>query len=158
MRLNNFRVSGVSSRDFFQSTSREAGVIMWVQFSQCPPPKICDGKKSSKIFRDFWQLSNFIAYISGTDLHIEHLKKTWSTATPSTLDERNLVNFGPQTKKFYWLELSHPSGFFWGDYISALRGCCAQIFFTRARDWPRLPSAHPNWDGGPPQKKFNREH
>ena len=32
--------------------------------------------------------------------------------------------------------------------------------FTRARDWPRLPSAHPNWDGGPPpppQKKINRE-
>ena len=22
------------------------------------------------------------------------------------------INFGPQTKKFYWLELSHPSGFF----------------------------------------------
>jgi len=28
--------------------------------------------------------------------------------------------------------------------------------FTRARDWPRLPSAHPNWDWGPPQK-FNRK-
>jgi len=36
---------GVSSRDFFQSTSREAGVINWAQYLQCPPPKICDGKK-----------------------------------------------------------------------------------------------------------------
>ena len=33
--------------------------------------------------------------------------------------------FGPQTKKLYWLELSHPSGFFGGNCISALSGCCA---------------------------------
>ena len=44
---------GVSSRDFFQSMPRKAGVIKWVQFLQCPPPKICDGQKSPKIFRDF---------------------------------------------------------------------------------------------------------
>ena len=25
--------------------------------------------------------------------------------------------------------------------------------FIRATDWPRLPSAHPNWDGGPPPQK-----
>ena len=30
---------GVSWRHFFQSTSREAGVIKWAQFLQCPPPK-----------------------------------------------------------------------------------------------------------------------
>jgi len=24
--------------------------------------------------------------------------------------------------------------------------------FTRATDWSRLASAHPNWDGGPPNK------
>jgi len=32
---------------------------------------------------------------------------------------------------------------------------CPKIFI-RARDWPRLPSAHPTWDRGPP-KNFNRE-
>jgi len=42
----------------------------------------------------------------------------------SCVTRKSPVNFGPQTKKFYWLELSHPSGFFGGDYISALRGCC----------------------------------
>ena len=34
---------GISSRDFFQSTSREAGVIKWAQFLQCTPPKIDQG-------------------------------------------------------------------------------------------------------------------
>jgi len=43
------------------------------------------------------------------------------------------VNFGPQTKKVFWLELSHPSGFFGGDYISALRGATPQSFI-RSRD------------------------
>ena len=39
--------------------------------------------------------------------------------------------------------------------FSPLGGLCPEIF-TCARDWPRLPSAHPNRDGGP-QKIFNRE-
>ena len=42
--------------------------------------------------------------------------------------EKNPVIFGRQTKKCYWLELSHPSGFFGGDYISALKGCCPLKF------------------------------
>ena len=64
----------VSSRDFFQSTFREAGVITRVQFLQGPPPEICDGQKMSKIRRDFRQLSTLIANISETDQHIENLK------------------------------------------------------------------------------------
>ena len=77
---------GVTSRDFFQSTSREAGVITWVQFLQCPPPKICEGKKASKIFRDFWQLSTLIANISGKDQHNKNRKSSSSSTTPPTLD------------------------------------------------------------------------
>jgi len=41
---------GVSSGDFFQPTSREAGVIKWAQLLQCPPQKICDGKNSRPKF------------------------------------------------------------------------------------------------------------
>jgi len=50
----------------------------------------------------------------------------------SRVPPKSPVNFGPQTKKFYWLELSHPSGFFGGgDYISALRGCCSlKVFYA----------------------------
>jgi len=50
---------GVSSRDFFQSTSREAGVIKLAQFLQCPPPKICDGKKIDQNFARFLTTFDF---------------------------------------------------------------------------------------------------
>ena len=120
------------------------------------PLKFGRAKKPSKIFRHFWQLSTLIANISETDPQIENRKSSWSTAIPPTLDEKKTVNFGPQTKKLLTCILTHPSGHFSGDYISALRGCCALKIFMRARDWPRLASAHRNWDGGPP-KNFNRE-
>ena len=132
----------------FQTTCREAGVIICVQFLEGLSPKIWKGQKSSKFWRDFWQLSTSIANISGTDLHIaESLTKTWSTITPSTLDERNLVNFGPQTKKFYRWILTHRSEHFAGDYISALTGWCALKFLYA------LEIAYPNWGGGPPPPK-----
>ena len=100
MRLNNFGVDGNIFKKLLQITCREAGLIICVQFLECLPPKIWEGQKTSKFRRDFRQLSTLIPNISGTDLHIEHLKKTSSTATPSTLEERSLVNFGSQTKKF----------------------------------------------------------
>jgi len=73
-----FGLLGVSLWNFLQSTSHEAGVINWVQFLEGPPPKIWEGKKSSKIRRDFWQLSTLIANISGMDPHIEN-RKSWCT-------------------------------------------------------------------------------
>ena len=116
------------------------------------PLKFGRAKKPSKIFRDFWQLSTLIVNISESNPQIENRKSSWSTTTPPTLDEKKTVNFGPQTKKVLTCILTNPSGHFSGDYISALRGCCALKIFIRARDWPRLPSAHPNWDWGSPKK------
>jgi len=65
------------------------------------------------------------------------------------MDEKKTVNFGPQTKKLLTCILTYPNGHYSEDHISALRGCYAPKIFTRATDWPRLPIAHPNWDGGP---------
>ena len=112
---------GVSSRNVFQSTStsREAGVITWVQFLQGPSPKICDGKKSTKIRRNFWQLMTLIANISRKDQHIESRKSSWKSTTP-TFEVKKLVYFGPQTKKLSTLRNLHPNGLFSGDYILAL--------------------------------------
>jgi len=101
MSLNNFRASGNILKKLLQTTWPEVGVITRVQLLEGPPPKKknWEGQKTSKFRRDFWQLSTLIANISGIDRHIEHLKKTSSTTTTSTLGEK-MVNFGPQTKKF----------------------------------------------------------
>jgi len=49
----------VSSRDFFQTTSGEAGVIRWVQFLQGPPPEICDRQKFVQNFSPFFTTFDF---------------------------------------------------------------------------------------------------
>ena len=56
---------GVSSRDFFQLTPCEAGVIIGVQFLQCPPPKNCDGQKIGQ---------NFSAFLTTFDFDREYLR------------------------------------------------------------------------------------
>ena len=55
----------------------------------------------------------------------------------------------------FHVSLDPLNGLFGKTIFRPLEGASIQIF-TRARDWPRLPSAHPNWDGDPP-KNFNRE-
>jgi len=96
----NFMASRNILVTLFQPMCREAGVITCVQFLEDPPPKIWECQKTSKFLRDFWQLSTLIANISGTGRHIKNLKSIWSTTAHPRLDKRNLVNFGPHTKKF----------------------------------------------------------
>jgi len=81
---------------------------------------------------------------------IQNQREMCSTAIPTAFHEKSRVNFGAQTKKFYWLELSHPSVFFGGDYISALRGCCPlKVLYALEID-----SAHQNGDEGSPKQKI----
>ena len=141
---------GVSSRDFFQSTPREAVVIKWVQFLQCLPPKICYCKKSSKILRDFWQLSTLILNISGTDQHIKNRKSSSKSTTTPTLNEKKFVYFGPQRTELIPLICLHPSGFFSGDYILALRGCCA-LKFLHVLEIHQAYLAHTQVERGSPK-------
>jgi len=49
----NFRASGNILTGLFQSTPREAGVIKWVQFFQCRPPKFVTAKNRPKFFAIF---------------------------------------------------------------------------------------------------------
>jgi len=131
---------GVSSRDFFQSTLREAGVIIWVQFYiqflQGPPPEICDGQIA--IFDNLWLWSR----ISPERINISKIGKALENLQPLTrwtkesLDERKLVFLGPQTKMLLILKNLHPNGLFSGDYIlalSCLQGAAPSNFYTRYR-------------------------
>ena len=86
------------------------------------PPKIWEGKKPSKIFRDFWQLSNLIANISETDRQIENRKSSWSTTTPPTLEKKSpwtLVH----KQKSYWRAYRPTQVDIRHHYILAFRGC-----------------------------------
>jgi len=119
---------GVSSRDFCQSTPRDAGVITRVQFIQCPPPKICDGQKIAQNFSQFLTTLNFDREYLRNGSTYQKSKKLLIIHNPSHVRRKNLAYFGPQTKKLLTLINVHPNGFFSGNYISALWGCCAMKF------------------------------
>ena len=90
------------------------------------------GPKHAKFGR-FLQRPTLIASISETDQHIEKREKTRSTTTTSTLSEKNLMNFGPQTTEIQWCTLTHPTRFYRETIInSALKGRCP-FKFLRVR-------------------------
>jgi len=71
---------------------------------------------------------------------------------PFHVGRKNLVNFGPQTKKFYWLILTNPRRYFSGNHISAIRGCYA-LKFLNALDIDQGYLAQTQ-AGTPPTKKL----
>jgi len=143
VRAYNFGASGSNVTKLFHATCREARVFKWALFLvKARPLKLWRAKKTSKIQRDFWQLSSLIANISGTDPHIEQQKKTWSTTTPPTLDEKSLWTLVHKQKSYRpacWpTQIEFFDRLYFGPY-----GVLAPQIFTRARNWPRLASAHP---------------
>ena len=101
---------------------------MWVRLLEGRPPKNWEHKKRP----------NFGAFLTTFDFDREYLrngsvypkseKKFDQLQLLFTLGEKNLVNFGPRTKTAEGRILTHPSGHFSGDYISALRVCCPLRF------------------------------
>ena len=143
---------GISSQIFIHTTSHEPGVTGYNFWMACPLK-----------FGMAKTVQNLARFMTTFDFDHEYLRngptnpkseKQLINYNPSHVGRNKTVNFGPQTKKLLTCILTHPSGHFSGDPISALRGCYAPKIVTRATDWQRLPSAHPNWDGGPPKKKL----
>ena len=78
-------------------------IIPLQKFGGAPRKKIW-GQKHAKFGR-FLQYPTLIANISGTDRHIENRKKTRSTTTTSTLDEKTwwtLVHKQQRSSGAYW--------------------------------------------------------
>jgi len=155
-RLNNFRASRSILMGLFQSTPRGAGVIKWVQFLQCSPPKNCDGQNI---------VHNFSPFLTTFDFDLEYLRngstyqkseKLFIIYNPSHVRPKNLAYFGSQTKKLLTLINVHPNWLFSGDYISALRGCCPMKFLYALQIHQGYLAHTPSEMGFPP-KKFNRE-
>jgi len=118
------RLVGVSSQDFFQSKPCETGMTKWVQFLQCPPPKICDSQKI---------VQNFSRFLTTFDFDREYLRKG-STYQKS---EKLLIVYNPSHvgwKKVGVLRSTNEKVIdskyiytimdFLRDYISSIRGCC----------------------------------
>ena len=59
---------GVSSKNFFQSTCRKAGLINWLQFLEGPPPKIFECKICQKFSR----------FLTTFDFDRQYLRKGFS--------------------------------------------------------------------------------
>ena len=98
-----------------------------------------------------------MANISGTHRHIANRKSILSTTTPSTLGEKNLVNFGPQTKVI-GAHIEQPKlAFFWRLHFGHY-GVLRPAFFN-ALEIDQGYLAYPLTGTGipPPKKKNNRE-
>ena len=125
-------------------------------FWKAGPLKFGRAKKRPKFIAIF---DNFRlwSWISPERLQISKFgKKCDRQRYPPAFHEKSPVNFDPQTKKFYWLTLSHPTGFFGGDYISALRGCC-RLKFVHAPEIDQDYLAHTPTGTGVTPKNFDRE-
>ena len=120
-----------------------------------PPQKKILGAKNMQNFGGFFATSDFDCEYLRNGLRYPNQKETFSRSIPPAFYETDPVNFGPLISEISMWDWTQKCTF-WGYYISAKRGVLRPEIFARTRDWPRLPSAHPNWDGGPP-KNFNRE-
>ena len=99
MRAYNFGHRAINLTKLFQVTCREVGMIKRVPFFGGPAPLKFGSAKTVRIWCDFAQLHTSIAIISGRDNDIDKGKTALSPALPSTYGKKNLVKFGPQTKK-----------------------------------------------------------
>jgi len=71
---------------------------------------------------------------------------------PSHVRPKNLAYSGPQTKKLLTVINVHNNGIFSGNYISALRACCAMKFLYALEIDQGYLAHTPNGTGVPPKK------
>ena len=122
------------------------------------PPKIREGEKNVQNSAPFLKTFYFDREYLRNDSRYQKSERNVIDSDSSRVPWKKTVNFGPQTKKFYWLEFNHPSGFFGGDYISALKGCCP-LKFSYALEIDQVLLVHTKMGmRSPPQKKtFDRD-
>ena len=77
----------------------ESGVIKSLYVLEGLPPKIWEDEKNVQNLARFLTTFNFDREYPKTAQSIANPKSIGSTTAPSTLDNKNWVNFGPQTKE-----------------------------------------------------------
>ena len=135
------------------------------------PPKIWEGKKIVQNFSRFLTTFDFdreylvirllsrkgvIKSVFSVQKRIHRLKigKVVDQLQPlPRWMKKKTVNFGPQTKKLLTCILTHPSGHYSGDYISALMGCYT-LKFLHALESVQGYLAHTPTGTGSPRKNL----
>jgi len=129
-------------------------VITRVQFSEGPPPKICEGEKN---------VQNSAQFLTTFDFDREYLRNCSSYRK----SEKNHYQLQPlprwaQKIDELWstnnrVKVAHidqPKWTFSGDYISAIRGCCPLKFLHALEIDPRYIAHTPTGTGVPTQKLY----
>jgi len=120
------------------------------------------GRQAPKIWECKKIVQNSAPFLKTFDFDREYLRnysrypqseRNVIDSDSSCVPGKSPVNFGTQTKKFYWLTLSYRSGFFGRDYISALRGCCP-FKFLHALEIDQVLISHTQMGMGVPPKLF----
>jgi len=120
-----------------------------------PAPKNLGGQKIVQNWARFLTTFDFDReYLSGTDQSITNRESSWTSTTPSTLDDKKLVYFVPQNVKVIDSNVFRLQLTFFGYYVSALKGCCPpQIFHALQIDLGCLRTPNGPTRTGVPRKK-----
>jgi len=130
MPVYKFGDSGRNLTKFYQRMWLIVEVIKWMLILQTVPPTKFGRVKTSKIRRDFWQLSTLIANIFGMDLHVENRKSTWST-TFYHLSGEKIGELWSTNNKVIDAHVDPPSGLFENTKFRPLEGAGPWNFYTR---------------------------
>jgi len=141
----------VNQNIFAYDVPRDRGHNMGITFGR-PAPENLGGPKNVQNSARFLTTFDFDRQYLRNDSRYPKSERNVIDSDSSAFQEKSQVNFGPQTKKFYWLELSHPSEFLGGDSISATRGFCA-LKFIHALEIAHALIAHTRSGTGVPPKK-----
>ena len=149
MRFNNFGAGGNIFTKLLQTTCREAGVIICIQFLEGLPLKF-RGPKNVQISARFLTTFDFDPKYLRNGSAYRTSEKNLINRNPFHAGQQKFAELWSTNKKVLEVHiLTHPSGHFAGDYISALRGCCFLKFLHA------LEIAHtPTRTGCPPPKKI----
>ena len=107
---------GVSSQNFFHSTCRRAGVIMWVPFLEAPPPLKFGRAKKCQKFRFGAISDNFRLW--------SRLSSEWIVTSKVSKNHHQLQPLPRQTKKNRWTLIhkqQSQSGSYWPTQVDIFR-------------------------------------
>jgi len=154
MRLNNFRVSGsILSGLFPVDVPRGRGDNVGTIFT-VPAPKNLWGQKIRPKFFAIFDNFRLLSRISPERIYISNIWKKLINRNPFHVGQKKLGELWSTNKKVLEVHTEPPKMTFFGRLHLGHYGVLPPQIFIHTRDWPRLPSAHPNWDRGPPKKNF----